>query len=116
MIDDGGVAFPIDGEGWRARAACRRDVCEVHPQCFDQLSWNELTMTAVKVCTDCPVRVLCAGWAKKERWSGVAGGVLWQDGVERRAMHGISGYMRGCRCSECRRRSGEALKKLGWAS
>lgn len=34
----------------------------------------------LSVCDGCPVRSLCARWAQIERFTGVAGGLIWQNG------------------------------------
>lgn len=114
LEDDAVGLFAIDGEDWRRQAACRRDVCLVHPQCFDQYSWNYRSVLAVKVCEGCPVRDLCAAWAAREQWSGVAAGELWRNGVPQSRTHGASGYARGCRCAQCLRRKDLGLRKLGF--
>jgi hypothetical protein len=117
-VDDESVgSFAIDGEDWRKQAACRRDVCLVHPQCFDQQSWNPAALKALKVCETCPVSGLdgpCAEWARREAWDGVAAGELWSHGLVRRGTHGIGGFTRGCRCSVCRRSQQRPSRLAGY--
>lgn len=36
--------------------------------------------TALGMCSECPVRRVCADWARLDRYTGLAAGRLWQDG------------------------------------
>lgn len=57
-----------------------------HEAARTQAEARAAALPAVRMCADCPVRDLCEEWAVHERYTGLAAGLAWVQGMGRNAM------------------------------
>lgn len=72
LIDESLCSRDLIGWG-RAEAA--------HSSADSAVSAAEVSREPMKLCEACPVREACFSWAEGDRYTGLAGGVAWTNGV-----------------------------------